>query len=91
MLEHAAERKTGANTLAELSLLLPDYPFPFMLNAHVNIFGFRVILLAFFFLNQEKLYTEYLKLKTRLKEHICVQLRQELEIRKEDLWLFIQY
>lgn len=49
MLEHAAERKTGANTLAELSLLLPDYPFPFMLNAHVNIFGFRVILLAFFF------------------------------------------
>lgn len=54
MLEHAAERKRGANIPAQLSLFLPDYPFPFMLNAHVNIFFFQVILPFFF--NQEKLY-----------------------------------
>lgn len=47
MLAHAAEGKRGVNIPAELSLLLSDYPFPFMLDAHVNVFSSVVILLAF--------------------------------------------
>lgn len=75
MSEHAVERKRGVDIPAESSLLLPGFPFPFMLNAHGNIFFLQVIFFAFlFFLPQEKLYklyTECLTLKTRLKEHIC--------------------
>lgn len=43
-------RKREVNALAELPLLLPDFSFPFMLNAHGNIFSLEVILLDFLFL-----------------------------------------
>lgn len=80
MSEHAVERKRGVDIPAESSLLLPGFPFPFMLNAHGNIFFLQGILFAFLFFffsprkiiyRLYKLYTECLTLKTRLKEHIC--------------------